>query len=443
VGWDCQSSTTVEKIGVAQSNTGPTDSRLADLDDEIKGGVRTAHPGQEDVQRNMRKFQFRWRVGRSPSPLPGRIDPPNRIREIDIVLQQAFNWTQGSFSSSWNAQLQKFPYIFDIDRRAEVLRDSFLLVSDLLEERQTSLAFRALNDILDAIPRFFANAHPSLFLCLMELCMGTNMPNAPATLQKKVKEHVAEIARVVMGPNHPISILLSVPFPEGNSLYISELVIGYLKDAMVNIFGEDGYIPRFYEIAAAQNYAETGLASKAEFLLGKVLNGVTLQFGSETAFAGHMEFELSQISQPTQPGSQPVFSPRTILEHGPHPAFLKVEKAFDAYMLDRASQLQRQSPEAVELTLPAWRIDLARYLFHRRRYALALHLYGSGCFEELSFYNPQVVDSADILLADRVADTVRCAFLPKGIGRTDPPHLHWKEPGSSTCTPVGEVEDAR
>lgn len=442
VGWNCQSSSTMDEATVAKSGTGSTDSQTADQeDDEVQVRVRTADLGQEDIQRNMRKFRFRWRVAQSPPPLPGRIDPPDRVREIDIVLQQAFNWTQGSFSASWNSQIQNYPYIFDIDRRAEVLRDSFLIVSDLLELRQTTLAFRALNDILDSIPRYFVNAHPSLFLCLVELCLGTNMPRAPVALQKKVKEHVAEIARVVLGPSHPISVLLSLSFSSGDRLYISELVIKCLTDAMVNIFGEDGYISRFYEIAAAQNYAQTGRIREAEFLFTKVINRVSLQFGSETAFAGHMEFELSKIYQQS-PSGPPSFSPRTLLEDDPHPAFLKVERAFDAYILDRASQLQRQSPGAVELTIPAWRIDLARCLFHRRRFALALHLYGSGCFEELSFYNPQVIDSADILLADRVADTVRCAFLLEGMNESAVPPPQRKGQCTSMCNSTSEAEGA-
>ncbi|KIW94666.1 uncharacterized protein Z519_04643 [Cladophialophora bantiana CBS 173.52] len=117
------------------------------------------HLGQENIRHNIRKFQFQWRISQSP-PLPGRIDPPDRVRKIDIVLQQAFNWTQGSVSASWNAQIQNYPYIFDIDRWVNLLRDSFLIVSDLLERGQTHLAFRALNDTLDTIPQYFGQYTP-------------------------------------------------------------------------------------------------------------------------------------------------------------------------------------------------------------------------------------------------------------------------------------------
>jgi hypothetical protein len=406
VGWDCPSSATMKKATETRSNTGSTDGPITGQeDDEAQVSTRLR---QENIRHNIRKFQFQWRISQSP-PLPGRIDPPDRVRKIDIVLQQAFNWTQGSFSASWNAQIQNHPYIFDYDRRVELLRDSFLIVSDLLERGQTHPAFRILNEILDTIPRYLVNAHPSLFLCLVELCLGMNMPQAQATLQNKVRAHVAEVAQVVLGPNHPISILLALPLPSGDPLYICGLVIKCLRDAMVNIFGENGYQTRFYEIAAAQNFAQTSQIREAELIFTKLINGISLQFGSEAAFTVYMEFERDKLYQQSPSSSLSQFPPSSI-KNDPDPAFLKVERAFDAYNLSLALQMQRQSPEAAPLEIPTWRIDLARYLFHRRRYALALHLCGIGSFDELSFYSPQVIDSVDFLLADRVADTLRDAF---------------------------------
>ena len=230
-----------------------------------------------------------------------------------------------------------------------------------------------------------------------------------ATLQNKVRAHVAEVAQVVLGPNHPISVLLALPLPSGDPLYISGLVIKCLRDAMVNIFGENGYQTRFYEIAAAQNFAQTSQTREAELIFTKLINGISLQFGSEAAFTVYMEFERDKVYQQSPSSSLSQFTPSSV-KNDPDSAFLKVERAFGAYNLSLAFHMQRQSPEAAPLEIPTWRIDLARYLFHRRRYALALHLCGIGCFEELSFYNPQVIDSVDILLADRVADTLRDAF---------------------------------
>ena len=111
VGWDCASSATMKKATEARSSTGSTNSPIAGQEDD-EAQVST-HIRQENIRHNIRKFQFQWRISQSP-PLPGRIDPPDRVRKIDIVLQQAFNWTQGSFSASWNAQIQNYPYIFDI-----------------------------------------------------------------------------------------------------------------------------------------------------------------------------------------------------------------------------------------------------------------------------------------------------------------------------------------
>lgn len=406
VGWDYPSSTTMKKATEARSSTGLSNSLIAVQEDD-EARVST-HLEQENIRHNIRKFQFQWRISQS-HPLPGRINPPDRVRNIDIVLQQAFNWTQGSSSASWNDEIQNFPYIFDIDRRVELLRDSFLIVSDLLEQGQTHLAFRTLNDILNTIPRYLVNAHPSLFLCLLELCLGINMPQAQATLQNEVRAHVAKVAQVMLGPNHPISVLLSLPLPGEDPLYICGLVIKCLRDAMVNIFGEDGYQTRFYEIAAAQNFAQTSRIREAEFIFTKLINRISLYFGSENAFTGYMEFERAKLYQHWPSSSLTHFTPSSV-KNDPNPAFLKVERAFDAFNLGYTLHIQQESPEAAPLEIPIWRIDLARYLFHRRRYALALHLCARDGFEELSFYNPQVIDSTDILLADRVADTLRDAF---------------------------------
>jgi len=210
------------------------------------------------------------------------------------------------------------------------------------------------------------------------------MPQTQPTLQHKVKAHVAEVAQVKLGPNHPISVLLTPPLPSGDPLYISGQVIKCLRGAMANIFGGNGYQTRFYEIAAAQNLAQTGQIHETGLIFTKLISCVSLQFGSETAFAAYKEFERDKLYQRSPNGSMPQFAPSSE-KSDPDPAFLKVGRAFGAYNLSYALHPQQQSDEDTLLDILTWRIDLARYLFHRRRYALALHLCGRVCFQELSF----------------------------------------------------------
>ncbi|KAK5050645.1 hypothetical protein LTR84_003927 [Exophiala bonariae] len=353
----------------------------------------------------MRKYQFQWRLG--ANGLPHKIDAPDETRRIDSILRQALVWTEASFCALWKPQLQEFPYIFDHDRRAEVLRDAFLLVSDLLEVGKTRLAFSSLNEILDTIPRYFINSHPGLFLCILEAALGLNMPKAPKSLHKKVKEHLAEISWVLHGPSHPLTVLLSQRSEDcGNVFYIMEVLLSCMRDSLAKVFGHSGYQTRFYEFTMAQNYARMGKIEEAQLTLIRLIRVCSDQFGSDSGFVGLSEFELNRIRL-DWPASQSSANQGETPDNN-HMLF-KVEKAFQYYNQLLATQIKQESPTAT-LEIPCWRIELARYLFHKRRYTIAMHLYCSGSFEELSICNPQVKKSPDTWLADRIANAAKKAF---------------------------------
>lgn len=409
VGWYRPDTTTSLKSDIVKEMTTLADTQRASQNEKkppinIKSG-RRRRVDNNDTQRSMRKFQFQWRI--AAKDISHRIDPPNDTRQVDYILRQAVIWTENSFFVLWQSQMQDFPYIFDIDRRAEMLRDAFLLVSDLLEAGETRLAFSSLNEILDTIPRYFVNSHPGLFLCLLEVALGVSMPRAPEILHKKVQEHMAEISRVLNGSTHPITVLLSHQFGNRqNVFHIKEVLLSCLTDVLAKLFGQDGYQTRFHQFTKAQNYARMGQIEQAQLVLTRLIKACSDQFGSDNGLVGLSMFELNRISLQWSLSQASAY--RIAPQDDSH-ILSTIEKSFDRYNLSLALQT-RESLAKAALPIPSWRLDLARYLFYKRRYAFAMHLLCSGSFDELSFYNPQVRNSADIWLADRIVDMTRQAL---------------------------------
>jgi len=86
VGWDYSSSAIGKKATEAKLSPGLRNSPIAGQEND-KAQAST-YLEQENIRRTIMKFQFRWRISKT-TPLLGRIDPPDQIRQIDIMLQQA------------------------------------------------------------------------------------------------------------------------------------------------------------------------------------------------------------------------------------------------------------------------------------------------------------------------------------------------------------------
>ena len=121
---------------------------------------------------------------RSPSPICVAL--PNEQKNMEIILSQASDWIQGTYNTSWSSHIKQDRLVYDFDNGIETLRDSFLLVSDLVLMNKHAAAFDALNHVLDIMPGLLRNPHPELLYCLLELGAGTTLQNVPLRTMVKV-----------------------------------------------------------------------------------------------------------------------------------------------------------------------------------------------------------------------------------------------------------------
>jgi hypothetical protein len=119
--------------------------------------------------------------------------------KVEFVLRQSFNWMLAQYSFPWSSLVDEDPNIFDMDNKLEIFRETFYIVSTLLELKKVNSAFAVLKETLDAVPDFLRDKHPQLLFSLVELAYGINMPKS-SVLHAKIKPHVAE---VILGHDHP------------------------------------------------------------------------------------------------------------------------------------------------------------------------------------------------------------------------------------------------
>ena len=133
---------------------------------------------------------------RSPSPICVAL--PDDQKNMEIVLSQASNWIKGTHRTSWSNNIMQDRLVYDFDNGIETLRDSFLLVSDLVLMQKHTAAFDALNHVLDIMPALLRNPHPELLYCLIELGAGITMQDVPA-IRTMVKVCFMKIIRLQGG----------------------------------------------------------------------------------------------------------------------------------------------------------------------------------------------------------------------------------------------------
>lgn len=365
-------------------------------------GKNTAVPGggrgtnmRAPRQQEKLALMLRWRVG-----VPHKITLHGDDLKIEYVLTQSCNWMFGQYIYPWSVLIKRDPTVYDQNNRIEVFREAFYIVSDLLDLHKVDAAFRVLKHTLDAVPDLFRDSHPEILFSLVEIASGINMPGADS-LHAKVKLHIADIAIVVLGAQHPLTILLKSEFDAAPRSHVTEVVFKCIIDALSKTFGHTAYQTLVQQMGRSQFYARTGREQDGQKLISKVMREWQIQYGSDSALARLAELELNLMRL------QACREPDPSVEAEANNAMLRIEVMSGVYsnkFTDKATSGQRH------LDRSSRTLALAHWFLLKKRYTLALHVYGRQKVNSEGDRTPYT-QSRSHSLADIISDIVQETLL--------------------------------
>jgi hypothetical protein len=404
----CDDQDVPKPTSIVNTSTSPPDALLG-WDDVVEpasssksSGKDTARPigGRGTNLRALRQqeklaLMLRWRVG-----VPHKIHLHGDDLKIEYVLTQSCNWMFGQYTYPWSVLIRRNPTVYDQNNRIEIFREAFYIVSDLLGLHKVAAAFRVLKHTLDAVPDLFRDSHPEILFSLVELASGINMPGADS-LHAKVKFHVADIAAVVLGAQHPLTILLKSEFDAAPRSHVTELVFKCIIDALTKTFGHTAYQTLVQQMGRSQFYARTGREQDGQKLISNVMREWQTQYGSDSTLARLAELELNLMRL------EACHEPDPSVEAEANNAMLRIEVMSGVYSNKFTVQA---TSELRHLDRSSRTLALAHWFLLKKRYTLALHVYGRQKLNSEGDWIPSA-QSRSHSLADTISAIVEEALL--------------------------------
>lgn len=252
--------------------------------------ARFLTPPERQIIDNARVLLPQWRC---VAPL-ALVQPGADDLKIEVVLRKSFDRILGRYTCRWSSLVEHNPRILDMDNTLEKFRETFYIVSNLPDLDEVNAAFAVLNATLDTFPQLLRENHPELLFSLVELAYGLSMPNFCA-LHAKIKPHVAEMASVILGSDHPFTVLLRMEFVEVLRSHVTEVVFKCITDCLCRTFGDTAYQTLVHQFGRSQFYARTGQGEKAEKIIGQVLDRWKCLYGPDSILARLVELECNLL----------------------------------------------------------------------------------------------------------------------------------------------------
>lgn len=372
-------------------------------------------------KQGIKALMLSWRV-----PVPHTITPQGDNLKIEHVLTQSCNWMFGQYTYPWSVLIRRDPTVYDQNNRIEIFREAFYIISDLIGSQKIDAAFRVLKSTLDAVPDLFRDSHPEILFSLVELASGINMPGADS-LHAKVKIHIADMAEVVLGTQHPLTILLRSEFDAAPRSHVTELVFKCIIDALSKTFGQTAYQTLVQQMGRSQFYARTGREKDGQKLITKVMTEWQAQYGSDSVLARLAQLELNLMRL------QECHTPNPSVEAEANNAMLRIEVMTGVY----SNKFTEQPCSAeVQLHRSSRTLALAHWFLLKKRYTFALHVYGRRMvhLDENRISNPAIRCQS---LADSISDIVEEAFFDVLSSPRDLSLLPLRASSGDDCMPFG------
>ncbi|KIW20929.1 hypothetical protein PV08_01508 [Exophiala spinifera] len=376
----------------------------ADLvkDEPVSQGRMMVTRRRPDLTSTMSTAPERPRIDNAGvSAPPWRCTAPTTIKsvaddlKIEAVLRISLDWMVGQYNCRWSSLMEHDSGLLDMDNKLELFRETFYIVSDLLDLNKVNAAFAVLKVTLDTFPRLLQEIHPELLFSLAELAYGLSMPNSSA-LHSKIKTHVAEMTSLILGSDHPFTILLNMEFVGELRSHVTEVVFKCITDSLGRTFGKTAYQTLVHQFGRSQFYARTGQVEEGKKIMGQVLDTWKCLYGPDSILARLAELEYNLLGLQRQ---------------RLHDLSLDAQISNIMCRIESISgicnnKFTDQSPSNFQgIERASGKLRLARWFLQNKRYTFALH-----CYDRSTLRSGADSSQAISSLADTISNIVETSF---------------------------------
>lgn len=244
------------------------------------------------VQRKVPEtMQMRWRIGAAPSVALALSREDNQISQ---VISQAIAYYTSMSEVIWGPQVRKNTFFYDLDNRVEVLRDSTVAAASLVAADRLDSAQEVLNKVLPGIEDQLRNPHPALYVMMAELAL--NLVRTPGlALRREVKRYIAARAFVILGAEHPLTVLLRLDLPQARNEMLGEQLWNAILPILAKSFGSDHYQTSTQVYVAARNLASCGRIDEAVTRIQRIIDQWCKLYGNNSLIVCYSKIELANI----------------------------------------------------------------------------------------------------------------------------------------------------
>ncbi|OCT45113.1 hypothetical protein CLCR_05631 [Cladophialophora carrionii] len=205
-----------------------------------KRSPRTRSPVPRTAKTNQRpgrKYENQWRIGQAPTA--GLRDSKEQTN-FDRVLAAVSGYYQGNADGTWKMALHNNASEYDGKGLTEAIGASIIMAAGLIAAGQAPDATQILNRTLPLAEVMLLSQHPQLCYWLTEVSMDTSQTVA-GSVRRAVKAQFTPLACRLLGPDHPISLVLRMPLTMEQQVRMRREAQAVAHDCHVRTFGKYSY----------------------------------------------------------------------------------------------------------------------------------------------------------------------------------------------------------
>ncbi|ETI21434.1 hypothetical protein G647_07781 [Cladophialophora carrionii CBS 160.54] len=227
-----------KEVGNIKPHPEQTTAAAANIKRKRRPTTRSSVPRTTKTnQRPGRKYENQWRVGQAPTA--GLRDSKEQTN-FDRVLAAVSGYYQGNADGTWKVALHNNASEYEGKGLTEAIGASIIMAAGLIAAGQAPDATQILNRTLPLAEVMLLSQHPQLCYWLTEVSMDTSQTVA-GSVRRAVKAQFTPLACKLLGPNHPISLVLRMPLTMEQQVRMRLEAQAVAHDYHVRTFGKYSY----------------------------------------------------------------------------------------------------------------------------------------------------------------------------------------------------------
>jgi len=246
-----------------------------------------------------KQFELQWRIGPAPATV---IRMSKEQAALERLMSVTSAYYRGNYERVWHPALQQNELVFDGQSDTETFFSSILMIAGLVAVGKQSRANEEMNKVLPIARGMIQSQHPQTFYFLASLSHDPSQTPL-GHLRQQIGRYIAGMANVILGPEHPITILLTVPLSMEQKHHIRHELQNQVHEEYVQTFGPTAYQTIFHYNFAARLFSYFGSMEEALSVSQRVTVLCEEIYGPNSALASKSLIEQARIllamGQPT------------------------------------------------------------------------------------------------------------------------------------------------